>query len=224
MNMRRLTATAALAIGSLAVWTGTALADPTLPADPPAAEQGAEEIGYEAHIEDDTVVTTLDAGAFRVADDGKTVAVQDSQGNDLLILPLTFYLGDQQLPLESEVTEDGKVLKLIPGTPEPAVEKPAGLFNSVASPLENQRASQEFQTQLGLATGVGGLVGGLIGAAIGCVLGLPGLIVGCLPLAATGFGLGSLVGTVVAGGPTLVVAGIDLVNTLNAPPGSTRWA
>lgn len=221
MNMRRLTATAALAIGSLAVWTGTALADPTLPADPPAAEQGAEEIGYEAHIEDDTVVTTLDAGAFRLADDGQTVAVQDSQGNDLLILPLTFYLGDQQLPLESEVTEDGKVLKLIPGTPEPAVEKPAGLFNSVASPLENQRATQEFSTQLGLATGIGSLVGTIAGAVIGCVVTIPA---GCIPGALTGAAIGGLAGTIVAGGPTLVAAGIDLVNTLNAPPGSTRWA
>lgn len=217
MNMRRLTATAALAIGSLAVWTGTALADPTLPADPPAAEQGAEEIGYEAHIEDDTVVTTLDAGAFRLADDGQTVAVQDSQGNDLLILPLTFYLGDQQLPLESEVTEDGKVLKLIPGTPEPAVEKPAGLFNSVASPLENQRATQEFSTQLGLATSIGGLVGGIVGAIIGCIV-VPAI--GCIP----GFGLGSIAGTIIAGGPTLIAAGIELVNTLNAPPGTTKWA
>lgn len=224
MNMRRLTATAALAIGSLAVWTGTALADPTLPADPPAAEQGAEEIGYEAHVEDKTVVTTLDAGAFRLADDGKTVTVQDSQGADLLVLPLTFYLGDQQLPLQSEITEDGKVLKLIPGQLEPAVEKPAGLFNAVASPLENQRATQEFNTQLGLATSIGGLTGGIIGAAIGCVLGLPGLIVGCLPGAATGFAIGSLVGTIGAGGPTLVVAGIELVNTLNAPPGTTKWA
>lgn len=217
MNMRRLTAIAALAIGSLAVWTGTAVADPTLPADPPAAEQGAEEIGYEAHVEDETVVTTLDAGAFKLADDGKTVAVKDSQGNDLLVLPLTFYLGDQQLPLQSEITEDGKVLKLIPGELEPAVEKPAGLFNNVASPLENQRATQEFNTQLGLATGIGSLVGTIIGAALGCIIGVG---IGCLPGAA----IGGIAGTIIAGGPTLIAAGVELVNTLNAPPGSTKWA
>nr|WP_066909767.1 hypothetical protein [Millisia brevis] len=221
MNMRRLTATAALAIGSLAVWTGTALADPTLPADPPAAEQGAEEIGYEAHIEDETVVTTLDAGAFRLADDGKTVTVQDSQGADVLVLPLTFYLGDQQLPLQSEITEDGKVLKLIPGELEPAVDKPAGLFNSVASPLENQRATNEFSTQLGLATGIGSLVGTIAGAVIGCVATIP---LGCIPGLLTGAAVGGIAGTILAGGPTLIAAGYDLVNTLNAPPGSTRWA
>ncbi|WP_369406875.1 ammonium transporter [Millisia brevis] len=219
--MRRLTATAALAIGSLAVWTGTALADPTLPADPPAAEQGAEEIGYEAHIEDETVVTTLDAGAFRLADDGKTVTVQDSQGADVLVLPLTFYLGDQQLPLQSEITEDGKVLKLIPGELEPAVDKPAGLFNSVASPLENQRATNEFSTQLGLATGIGSLVGTIAGAVIGCVATIP---LGCIPGLLTGAAVGGIAGTILAGGPTLIAAGYDLVNTLNAPPGSTRWA
>lgn len=222
MNMRRLTATAALAIGSLAVWTGTALADPTLPSEPPASEQGAQEqLGYEAHVEDETVVTTLDAGAFRLADDGKTVAVQDSQGNDVVVLPLTFYLADQQLPLQAEVTDEGKVLKLFPGEFEPAVEKPAGLFNTVASPMENQLATQEFTTQLGLATSVGGLVGGIAGAAIGCIA---GIAVACLPGAVAGFGIGSVVGTIIVGGPTLVVAGVELVNTLNAPPGTTKWA
>ena len=33
-----------------------------------------------------------------------------------------------------------------------------------------------------------------------------------------------IIGTIVAGGPTLVVAGIDLINTLNAAPGTSVYA
>ncbi|RZL69675.1 MAG: ammonium transporter, partial [Rhodococcus sp. (in: high G+C Gram-positive bacteria)] len=32
------------------------------------------------------------------------------------------------------------------------------------------------------------------------------------------------IGTIAVGGPGLVVAGIDLLNTLNAAPGTSVWA
>lgn len=94
----------------------------------------------------------------------------------------------------------------------------------VASPLEDQRAIQNFTTQMGAATAIGGFTGGVIGAGIGCVVGLPAGGVGCVPGAVAGFGIGSVVGTIVAGGPTLAVAGADALQTLSAAPGTTRWA
>ncbi|WP_322742137.1 hypothetical protein [Rhodococcus erythropolis] len=43
-------------------------------------------------------------------------------------------------------------------------------------------------------------------------------------LLATGAGIGGVAGTILGGGGAAVVAGIDLVNTLNAPAGTTVWA
>lgn len=96
-------------------------------------------------------------------------------------------------------------------------------LTAVASPMEDQRAVQNFTTQLGAATAIGGFTGGVIGAGIGCVVGLPAGGVGCIPGAVTGFGIGSVIGTIVVGGPTLAVAGADALQTLSAAPGTTRW-
>lgn len=96
-------------------------------------------------------------------------------------------------------------------------------LTAVASPMEDQRAVQNFTTQLGAATAIGGFAGGVIGAGIGCVVGLPAGGVGCIPGAVTGFGIGSVIGTIVVGGPTLAVAGADALQTLSAAPGTTRW-
>lgn len=106
-------------------------------------------------------------------------------------------------------------------SPSPAAD--TLVLNEVASPMEDQRAIQNFTTQLGAATAIGGFTGGVIGAGIGCVIGLPAGGVGCLPGAVTGFGIGSVIGTIVVGGPTLAVAGADALQTLSAAPGTTRW-
>ncbi|MDJ0482687.1 ammonium transporter, partial [Rhodococcus pyridinivorans] len=83
-------------------------------------------------------------------------------------------------------------------------------------------AQQNFASQLGIATAVGGLAGTIIGAVVGG-LGLLGGPVGLasIPL---GAGIGGVIGTIVAGGPTLIVAGIGLIQTLTAPPGTTVYA
>ncbi|RYF44488.1 MAG: ammonium transporter, partial [Comamonadaceae bacterium] len=55
-------------------------------------------------------------------------------------------------------------------------------------------------------------------------IGTPVAVFGCLPFGVTGAGIGAIVGTIAVGGPTLIVAGIDLLTTLNAPPGTTKWS
>ncbi|MGA9872645.1 MAG: ammonium transporter, partial [Rhodococcus sp. (in: high G+C Gram-positive bacteria)] len=61
---------------------------------------------------------------------------------------------------------------------------------------------------------------------VGAGLGLLGVTVGPLVFATVpgGAAIGSVIGTIAAGGPTLVIAGIDLINTLAAPPGTTKFA
>ena len=110
----------------------------------------------------------------------------------------------------------------------------APVYHNVASPLENQRAQENFNTQLATATAIGSLSGTVAGAGIGCavggtplavtIVGIPPAVLACLGGAAVGAPVGAVVGTIVAGGPTLAIAGSDLVGTLNAAPGTTRWA
>lgn len=101
---------------------------------------------------------------------------------------------------------------------EPAPAIPA------ASALENDRAQQHFNTNLGTAMQIGGIAGTATGAAIGCAIGLIGAVVGCIPGAITGAAIGGVVGTLAFGGPTLIYSAVDVVQTWQAPPGTTKWA
>ena len=220
MKLSKLVVTAAFVAAAMGLASGTAYADPDTQA--PANE----EIGFESNLEDRTIVTTIDAGVFKVADDGKTVDVIDSADNVVVTLPLSFNLGGLNFPYEQNVDDDGKTLRLVPqlDLSKASANSQSLGATPVASPDENLKAQQNFSSQLGIATAVGGLTGTIIGVGVGFLLGLPLAGVGgvvTIPIAAT---VGGILGTISAGGPTLVVAGIDLINTLNAPPGTTRFA
>ncbi|OZD01834.1 hypothetical protein CH275_18755 [Rhodococcus sp. 06-235-1A] len=216
MKLSKLVVTSALVAVAMGLASGTAYAQPvdeTVPGD----------TNYTVDLEDRTIVTTIDAGVFKIADDGKTVDVLDAADKTLVTLPLSFNLGGLNFPYEQNVDNDGKTLRLVPNldfTKASANSRSIGA-TTVASPEENLAAQQNFSSQLGIATAIGGLTGTAIGAAIGCVV---TLTAGCLPGLVTGAGVGGVIGTITAGGPTLVVAGIDLINTLNAAPGTTVWA
>ncbi|MBD0323263.1 MAG: ammonium transporter, partial [Aldersonia sp.] len=210
MNLRRLAATAVLTIAAVGIAAGTSHADAA-----PA------EIGYEAKLVGDDVVTTLNGGFFAIEGDGKQVAVKDGGGNDVVVLPLAYNLDDRNYPLEQHISNDGKTLTLTPVTDVARSEVAPSLLREVASTEENQGAMEAFKSQLGIATAVGSLIGLAIGAVAGGIIGGiatavtgPGLILGILAGIATGAAAGSIIGTVLVGGPTLLVAGIDLANTL----------
>ena len=221
MKLRRLVATSAIAIASLGVATGTAYAQPstTTPSATTTESAPAEnsELNWASRVEAGGVVTTVDAGMFRASDDGKTVDLVDEEGNTILSLPLSFNLNGIEFPYGVEYTDEGRTVKLIPNLAAPMGLAPNALENTVASPAENTAAEQSFASQLGLATSIGGLTGTIIGAVIGGII-VPAI--GIVP----GAGVGGVIGTIVAGGPTLVVAGIDLLNTYNAAPGTSKFA
>ncbi|OAK54725.1 hypothetical protein [Rhodococcoides kyotonense] len=232
MKLSKLVVTAAFVASAMGLASGTAYADPA--ADAPAQ---SGDVNYESHLEDRTIVTTIDAGVFKVADDGKTVDVLDQADKVLVTLPLSFNLGGLNFPYEQNVDNDGKTLRLVPqldfnkaslrSSDLPAV-------NTVASPDENLKAQQTFSSQLALATAIGSLSGSIVGAGVGCliggtppaltVVGIPAAVLTCIGGALIGAPIGALAGTITAGGPTLVIAGVDLVNTLIAPPGTTKFA
>lgn len=223
MSFLKSATVAVLAVAAVGASTGVAAADPSA------------DVHYAANIVDQSVVTTIDAGAFRLSGDGKSVVVQDSNGAALVSLPLAYNLGDLQFPFERQISEDGRTLTLTPVTnPAQATPKPATAnLQPVASPIENDRAIAHFQSQLGLATQVGSLTGTIVGAVVGCALAIPlgstGVLLPaaaalCLGGIAGGAGIGGVLGTIATGGGTAVVAGIELMNTLNAPAGTTVWA
>ncbi|MEU7766846.1 hypothetical protein AB0B25_17185 [Nocardia sp. NPDC049190] len=232
MKLRRTTAAAAMVIGAMTIGLGTAHADEPAP----AADQA---IRYSVKLVDKTVVTTLKGGTFELAKSSEDVKdndvykIKDGQGNTVLSLPIAFKVAETVVPVKPVVKDDDTVLEL---TPDQSVavpkDKPVNTVNVVAqpiaSPVENQRAQNEFASQFGIATAVGGFLGTAIGViaggVIGCILGLPFLGVGCIPAAIAGAGIGGILGTVAVGGPALAIAGMDLINTLQAPDGTTKWS
>lgn len=215
MKFLRVTALASFVVAAVAVGAGTSYAQPA----PPSG------IEYEVKLLDKTIVTTLDGGHFDVAADQRSVDIEDEAGNTVLTLPLSFALDGVAHPYATTVSTDGRVLELTPDL-DPAKASPS-LLKPTASLLENQRAQEAFATQFGIATAIGSftglVVGVVVGAVVGCVLGLPALGVGCIPAAIAGATIGGIIGTIVVGGPALVIAGVDLVQTLTAPPGTTKW-
>ena len=182
-----------------------------------AAPARTPDIGYRAELAGKTVVTTLTHGTFEV--DGETVDIVDESGATVVTLPLTIREGTTEYLLPHKVRDDGHVLELT-ATKDPA--KAQSTVGFVASPQENLAAQNYFASQFGIATAVGGF----IGTALGALVGLTGIVSGPGVVASViaGATIGGIIGTIAVGGPTLVIAALDLVNTLNAAPGTTQWA
>ena len=214
MNIFKIGAVSALVIVAMGVTAGTSYAAPVTP-----------DVGFESQLVDGNVVTTLTNGTFDLSPDRLVVEVKNTAGSVLESLGLNYTLDGLQFPLLPALSNDDTTLTLTPER-DPAKAVVAPLLNPVASNAENAAAMGDFSAKLGIAMSIGGLVGMGLGLVAGCIIGLPALptIVGFLTACGAGAGVGSIVGTLVAGGPTLVAAGIDLISTLNAAPGTTRWA
>ncbi|MBA4859499.1 MULTISPECIES: hypothetical protein [Nocardia] len=209
MLFRKLSAVVVPLLAAVTVGASTAQAQPA-PAPVP-------DIGYEAKLVGDKIVTTLTGGTFQV--NGATVDIRDAAGNAVVTLPLAFREAGLEYPLGHQVREDGRVLELT-AVKDASKARPVPV-TPVASLEENQRAMDAFAAQFGIATAIGGF----IGTALGALVGLTGIIGGPTVIASViaGASVGAIIGTLVVGGPALVVAGIDLINTLTAPPGTTKW-
>jgi hypothetical protein len=208
MILRKVTAAVVPLVAALTVGSGVAQAEPGATAVP--------DIGYQAELIGNKVVTTLTAGTFEVR--GDAVDIKDAAGAVAVTLPLAFRQDGLEYPMSHVVRDAGRVLELTV-VKDAAQARPAA--TPVASPFENQRAMDAFLSQFGIATAVGGFIGTVIGALVG----LTGIIGGPVGIATVlaGAGIGGIIGTIVVGGPALIIAGIDLISTLAAPPGSTKW-
>lgn len=216
MNVSRITATALLAVAALSLGSAAATADPAPPPRP-----APQSVGYQMHLEGRTLVATLDGGTFTASADGQSVAIDDPSGHTAVQLPLSFRLDDVSYPLRHQISDGGRTLQLTPPENVRAVRPLA--VRLVASPVENSRAESYFSQQLQLAVSAGGFVGTAIGAVVGWVSCGFVVIPLCIATIPTFAAFGTLVGSIVAGGPTFVAAGLDLLQTMQAPPGTTHW-
>lgn len=94
----------------------------------------------------------------------------------------------------------------------------------VASPQENTGAMQNFSSMLSIGSGLGSLLGMATGAIVGCLVGtivIP--LLGCLPGLVTGGTAGGILGTIAGGSLGVALAACDLVQTVNAADGTTRY-
>lgn len=207
MMLRKITAVAAPVVTAVAIaGAGVAHADATVP-----------DIGYQTQLVGDTVVTTLTNGTFELA--GGAVDIKDANGSTVLELPLAFSQDGLSYPMPATVRDGGATLSL---TAVKDVAAATPVLHPVASLAENQLAMQNFSSQFGIATAIGSFVGLAVGGAIGLIGFLGGAFgFATVPLAAT---VGAIIGSLVVGGPALVVAGVDLIGTLTAAPGTTKWA
>lgn len=208
MIIRKIAAAAVPVLAAALMGTGVAGADPVTP-----------NVEYRTELVGNTVITTLTHGTFALTDGA--VDIRDKAGATLVSLPLSVREGNLEYPLPHKVREDSTVLELT-AVKDVAAARPN--LTPVASPAENYAAQANFASTFGLATAVGSFVGMAIGAAIGFVVGLPAGGVGAIPGLITGATVGGIIGTLVAGGPTLIIAGMDLINTWNAPAGTTQYA
>lgn len=229
MKFRSTAAAASLVIGAMTIALGTANADPAAQVDPG--------ISYSVKLVDKTVVASLKGGTFELTEKpGETpeapkttiADIKDSKGATVISFPLEYKVEGKDVPLKPVVAKDNTVLEITPDKPAdvaPGQQINVVAVKPIASPTEDQRAMNQFSSQFGIATAVGGFIGTALGFVVGGVLGcIIGVIVGCLPGFTIGAGIGGILGTIAVGGPTLVAAGMDLLNTLQAAPGTSKFA
>ncbi|NKY52503.1 hypothetical protein [Nocardia vermiculata] len=228
MKFQRLAAVSALVIGAMTAGMTVVHADPAAAPAP---------IRYSVKLVDKTVVTNLQGGTFRLSDDHKSYDIADSRGATVVSLPAEFEFAGVKIPLTSAIEHDGAMLKLTPertfdeADRAAAVQAAAGepiAVKPVASAMENARALSDFKTNFGIATAIGTFLGTVVGVIAGgitgCLLGLPIFGVTCLPAAVAGAGIGGVLGTILVGGPALAITAFDVIGTLSAAPGTTKWA
>ncbi|MFD9667034.1 hypothetical protein ACFWAY_36430 [Rhodococcus sp. NPDC059968] len=216
-NLRAVTGAAFLVVASLGISAGTAHTAPL-------TQQDSSDIGYEAHAEGESVVTSIDAGAFRITDTREAIEVVDDSGKVVAALPLTIRVGDAVYPIDADL--DGRTVTLTPHVPADV----ASSLKSVAQDgfdTQEERddsALADFNSYLGYATLIGGLIFGVIFGAVGLTVGcglfavtVIGTPVGCLGGLLAGFAAGGLAGTIFVGGAALVILGIQYLVTINTP-------
>ncbi|BCK57493.1 hypothetical protein [Nocardia wallacei] len=177
MRAKRIAATALLAIGATGVTAGVVGAAPA-----PAAEAGISGVDHgiayvSAPTADHTgVSTTVTAGRFTLAPDGRAVTLTDVAGREVVTVPLAVRVAGGTVGLTPRIDPAGRTLTLT--------------ADSAAAQVAQHIDEAETQARKQHNAVVGALIGAGIGAVIGFFLGGVGALV-TVPI---GAGIGALIG------------------------------
>ncbi|MFD0363078.1 hypothetical protein ACFQZZ_16665 [Nocardia sp. GCM10030253] len=190
MKYKKFAATSLLAIAATGIAAGTSYAAPSAPAPAvqsqttsPTVTGEDQNVNYAVQIVDKTIVTTLTGGAFSLDADKRYVTVKNEAGTVVTSIPLEAKVADGEIiPIAATIDPVAQRLTLTPEV------KPTA---SAPSAAEIGASQDWFFAELQRAS-----LGALIGAVIGFFffgIGLP---------------VGALIGLLIAGGPSLINAGI----------------
>jgi hypothetical protein len=140
-------------------------------------------VGYTVQMLDKSIVAAVTGGAFSLDADQKSVTVTNAEGAAVASVPLKAMVGDQLIPIAATIDAAGRTLTLTPDA------KPTA--NAVAASAEAISSQEWFFSELQRAS-LGAIIGGIIGFFF-FGIGLP---------------VGALIGLLIAGGPSLINAGI----------------
>ncbi|RDI44441.1 hypothetical protein [Nocardia mexicana] len=180
MRASKFAATALLAIGATGITAGVVHAQPTTGA-PGETGMHATDHGITYTTTPTTnghgVSTTVEAGQFTVAADARSIALTDTVGSTVAIIPLGLQTTAGTVTLTPEIGNNGRTLTLTPQSTNPQT---AQAIDEASDTLARKQYN----------AGVGALIGAGIGAVIGFFLGGVGALV-TIPV---GAGLGALIG------------------------------
>jgi len=181
MKFGKFSTVAFMAIAAVGITAGTANAQPeaTAPAEGVTTAGVEQGIGYQSTLSGDaeSVTTTVDNGAFEVADNGNTVSLIAANGAEVSQVPLAFEVAGQSIPMGHAIADDGRSLTL---TPEVSPGDVAELKDISSFDRFIEQANQNL---LGMIAGgaIGGFIGGLVGLGIfSLVTGPVGMVTGAL--------------------------------------------
>ncbi|MCP2315701.1 hypothetical protein APR12_001034 [Nocardia amikacinitolerans] len=239
MHIRKLAASAGVAVAALAFAGPTANAEPMGTTGVPA-ESGALEVNvapgvrYTAYKDGNAAVVTVDSGRL-VVDNGQ-FQIRSNDGRILAGVPLEVNIDDIAFPVD--VAIEGNSASLTPVLdPARARYAPVALpFQDSApwrTPYEREQAAWNRMTQtvtMGAAVGAivgavgSGLIGCLLGGAAGAALTGPlatlfgaGPLAGCLIGAGALAPLGMMAGSIMVAAPVAIAAFVQYQTTINEP-------
>ncbi|MEV0246935.1 hypothetical protein AB0H76_10140 [Nocardia sp. NPDC050712] len=190
MRYKKFAATAIIAAAATGIAAGTSGAAPAAPA--PAVQnqgapsvQGADQgVQYVVQLLDKSIVADFTGAALSLDDEQKNVVVKNAEGAVVTAIPLKAQVGQNLVPIAATI--EGQKLTLTPELKDIKLDADAAKLQAEAI------SSQDwFFSELQRAS-LGALIGGIIGFFF--------LGVGVFP--------GALIGLLIAGGPSLINAGI----------------
>ncbi|MET9201187.1 glycine zipper family protein [Gordonia sp. NPDC003585] len=187
-------------------------------------------VGVVVTMHASSVTFALENGSAQVR--AGRLTILNRTGTDIGQVPLSYRLENRQFPIAVRVV--GRTVTLIPvrDVARSTVLNPRDVarVRGVAGSKPNRhltrqerddqalaRFNQQLAAGMSISALVGLTVGAIVGGTVGCLLGLVAAVVGCLVAVAPAAGVGSVVGTILGGGGTAVIAGFHYFQTITSP-------